>query len=177
MVCNGLLMAQTTSQTQGPTPDIRIEISKQGANLQLEQTCFVTYPNNRFHLESRKQPLNAGKPTVKLYEGSLEEDSLQRLVALVNTPQFRELKPLSMDQTEDTSGGLDALLIEVFRSDGQQHLTYLTAAQRSQYEKTLEPIETWFSDFIQSLEKSKVAPLESGSATRCAFGPGKAPQR
>lgn len=127
--------------------------------------CVLVYPNAQYRLERSFQGLQGSGQHTRVFLGEILDSHMKQLSSILEEPNFVGL------QTGEPRGGIvqdmDMLTITVPREHALQSLTFVNAAARKPFEKTLKPFQQWMKD----LEKRKVQESKSEPANNC-----KAPQ-
>ena len=101
--------------------------------------------------------------TVDIYEGSLSPADLSKLIRILESKDFRELKPPPEQSHRLVIEDLHLLQITVPRPGGTQDLQYLTRASRRGDEKALRPLLQWWKNLRTHLPPA----LNNGASNRC----------
>ena len=127
------------------------------------QYCTLVFANRRFH--SEKADIKQGNDTGrKIYEGQLSDSDWNALVAVIDSPGFRDLKvpqtvpPLVMQDTHPYT-------ISVARDNNFQNMEFLDNKSLKPYESQVKPLLQWWKAF-----RGQRIPESSASADpRCAL--------
>ena len=127
------------------------------------QYCTLVFANRRFHSERAdiKQGSDTGR---KIYEGQLSDSDWNALVAVIDSPGFRDLKvpqtvpPLVMQDTHPYT-------ISVARDNNFQNMEFLDNKSLKPYESQVKPLLQWWKSF-----RARRIPESSAHAdARCAL--------
>lgn len=151
-------------------------------------SCLVVYADGKYVLEKREEE-TVGKPKVKLAEGTLGGDDLQRLKAIVEDEEFKKItSPKMPDLPADSQAirELDSLDAQIDHSGTTQRFTtvkervktgalisatsgpstgmdaYLDNSEA--FKKQLTPLIKWFD----GVEKKSKSDLKQASPKYCA---------
>ena len=158
------------SQTAEQKPDapafVRLMRMHQGS-MAAEETCVIVYRDGRYRSEAfvrRRTVATIGfeEESLEVKEGKLHEDTLSRLVSVVDSSQFRDLTPPKLVR-HIVEENYDALQVAVFRGELVQDLRYPTKASRKNHQEQLKPLLDWW----QELRKSPAEPIKNAQKTRC----------
>ena len=127
------------------------------------QYCTLVFANRRFHTE--KADIKQGRDTDrKIYEGQLADSDWNALVAVIDSPSFRDLKvpqtvpPLVMRDTHPYT-------ISVARDQDFQNMEFLDNKSLKPYESQVKPLLQWWKAF-----RGQRTPESSAHAdARCAL--------
>lgn len=150
-------------------------------------SCLVVYGDGKYILEKREEA-TVGKPKVKLMQGNLGADDLQRLKAIldddalkaITTPKFPDLPADALALRE-----LDSLDAQIDRSGTTQRFTTVKGRVKTgalisatsgpssgidtyldngaPYKKALSPLMKWFED----LEKKSKSDMKASKPQYC----------
>jgi hypothetical protein len=127
------------------------------------QYCTLVFADHRFH--SEKADIKQGRDTNrKMYEGQLSDSDWNTLVAVIDSPGFRDLKvpqtvpPLVMQDTHPYT-------ISVARDHNFQNMEFLDNKSLKPYESQVKPLLQWWKSF-----RGQRTPESSAHAdARCAL--------
>jgi hypothetical protein len=127
------------------------------------QYCTLVFDNRRFH--SEKADIKPGGDTGrKIYEGQLSDSDWNALIAVIDSPGFRDLKvpqtvpPLVMQDTHPYT-------ISIARDKDFQNMEFLDNKSLKPYQSQVKPLLQWWKSF-----RGQRTPESSAWAdTRCAL--------
>ncbi len=128
------------------------------------QYCTLVFANRSFHTE--RADIKQGRDTDrKIYEGKLSDSDWNALVALIDSPGFRDLKvpqqtvpPLVMQDTHPYT-------ISIARDKDFQNMEFLDNKSLKPYESQVKPLLQWWKSF-----RGQRTPESSAHAdARCAL--------
>jgi hypothetical protein len=127
------------------------------------QYCTLVFADHRFH--SEKADIKQGRDTDrKVYEGQLSDSDWNALVAVVDSPGFRDLKvprtvpPLVMQDTHPYT-------ISVARDNNFQNMEFLDNKSLKPYDAQVKPLLQWWKSFRGRRIPESSAPRDA----RCAL--------
>jgi len=127
------------------------------------QYCTLVFDNRRFH--SEKADIKPGSDTDrKIYEGQLSDSDWNALIAVIDSPGFRDLKvpqtvpPLVMQDTHPYT-------ISIARDKDFQNMEFLDNKSLKPYQSQVKPLLQWWKSF-----RGQRTPESSAYAdARCAL--------
>ena len=150
-------------------------------------SCVVVYGNGRYFLE-RREETTVGKPRVKIAEGNLGADDLQRLKAILDEDALRIIKTPKMPDLPADAQALrevDSLVAQIDRGGSTQRFTTVKERVKTgalisatsgpstgmdayldngePYKKVLSPLMKWF----EGLEKKSKSDLKESKPQYC----------
>ena len=153
-----LLAAQPKSNM--PTL-VRLEEVNPGGML-TEETCTIVYIDSTYHSE-RTVRRSGERPTSNVFEGALSTAEMNKLIRIVKSDAFLELKPPLTQSRRSVMEDFHLVRVTVPRASGIQDLQYPTADSRKGTEKTLGPLLGWW----KGLRKHLPPALEHGASNQC----------
>lgn len=151
-------------------------------------SCLVVYGDGKYVLEKREET-TVGKPKVKLAEGNLTNDDLQRLKAILDDEGLKKIKTPAMPDLPDDAQAvrdIDSLDAQIDHGGTTQHFTTVKERVKTgalisatsgpstgmdayldngaAYKKTLSPLLKWF----ESIEKKSKSDLKESKPQVCA---------
>jgi hypothetical protein len=151
-------------------------------------SCLVVYGDGKYLLEKREET-TVGKPKVKLAEGNLAADDLQRLKAILDDEGLKKIKTPAMPDLPDDAQAvrdIDSLDAQIDHGGTTQHFTTVKERVKTgalisatsgpstgmdayldngaAYKKTLSPLLKWF----ESIEKKSRSDLKEAKPKVCA---------
>lgn len=143
-------------------------------------SCLVVYGDGKYVLEKREES-TVGKPKVKLAEGTLAPDDLQRLKTILDDEALKKIpmpKPPDFPDDAVTVRDIESVDAQIDRAGAPQHFTIIkervkTTAQTGMddyldngtpFQKTLNPLMKWF----EGLEKKSKSDLKDSKPQYCA---------
>jgi hypothetical protein len=151
-------------------------------------SCLVVYGDGKYLLEKREET-TVGKPKVKLAEGNLAADDLQRLKAILDDEGLKKIKTPAMPDLPDDAQAvrdIDSLDAQIDHGGTTQHFTTVKERVKTgalisatsgpstgmdayldngaPYKKTLSPLLKWF----ESIEKKSKSELKEAKPKVCA---------
>jgi hypothetical protein len=158
-------LTATTGSGQAPTnAPLKMFLNEvQPGVMSAPQYCTLVFTNRRFHTE--KADIKQGRDTDrKIYEGQLSDSDWNTLVAVIDSPGFRDLKvpqtvpPLVMQDTHPYT-------ISVARDHNFQNMEFLDNKSLKPYESQVKPLLQWWKSF-----RGQRTPESSAHAdARCAL--------
>lgn len=126
------------------------------------QYCTLVFADRRFH--SEKAAIKTGRDTDrKVYEGQLSDAEWDSLVAIIDSPAFRDLKvpqtvpPLVMQDTHPYT-------ISVARDKGFQNMEFLDNKSLKPFEAQVKPLLQWWKSLRGQRMPESSAPPDSKCA-------------
>jgi hypothetical protein len=151
-------------------------------------SCLVVYGDGRYLLEKREET-TVGKPKVKLAEGNLATDDLQRLKSILDDDGLKKIKTPAMPDLPDDAQAvrdIDSLDAQIDHGGTTQHFTTVKERVKTgalisatsgpstgmdayldngaPYKKTLSPLLKWF----ETIEKKSKSDLKESKPKVCA---------
>jgi hypothetical protein len=151
-------------------------------------SCLVVYGDGKYRLEKREE-VTLGKPKVKLAEGSLGADDLQRLKAILDDEALKKVKTPSMPELPADAQAvrdIESLDAQIDHAGTTQRFTTVKERVKTgalvsatsgpstgmdtyldngaPYKKTLTPLLKWF----EGLEKKSKSDLKESKPQVCA---------
>jgi hypothetical protein len=134
------LVASAQSPTQ---PSLKLFLNEvQPGALAASQYCTLVFADRRFH--SEKADIKHGVDSSrKIYEGQLSDNEWNSLVAIIDSPGFRDMKvprtvpPLVMQDTHPYT-------ISVARDKDFQNMEFLDSKSLKPYESQVKPLLQWW---------------------------------
>ncbi len=132
------------ASAQSPTqPPIKLFLNEvQPGGLASSQYCTLVFTNRHFH--SEKADIKHGVDSSrKIYEGQLSDNEWNSLVAIIDSPAFRDMKiprtvpPLIMQDTHPYT-------ISVARDNDFQNMEFLDSKSLKPYESQIKPLLQWW---------------------------------
>lgn len=142
-------------------------------------SCLAVYANGKYVLEKREEQ-TLGKPKVKLAEGTLGADDLQRLKSILDDEALKKVVTPKVQELPDDAVAVrevESLDAQIDHAGTSQHFT--TVKQRvktrsatgmdtyldngAPYQKTLNPLMKWFD----GLEKKSKSELKDAKPQYC----------
>ncbi len=128
-----------------------------------QQYCTLVFADHTFH--SEKANIKSAKDTErKIYEGPLSDSQWNGLTAIIDSPQFRDLKlpqtvpPLVMQDTHPYT-------ISVARDNNFQNMEFLDSRSLKPYESQIKPLLQWWKALRGQHTPDSKAPVNP----RCAL--------
>ena len=162
-----LMLGLTATAVSGQAPanaPLKIFLNEvQPGVMSSPQYCTLVFDNRRFH--SEKADIKPGSDTGrKIYEGQLSDSDWNALIAVIDSPGFRDLKvpqtvpPLVMQDTHPYT-------ISVARDKDFQNMEFLDNKSLKPYESQVKPLLQWWKSF-----RGQRTPESSATAdARCAL--------
>jgi len=162
-----LMLGLTATAVSGQAPanaHLKIFLNEvQPGVMSSPQYCTLVFDNRRFH--SEKADIKPGSDTGrKIYEGQLSDSDWNALIAVIDSPGFRDLKvpqtvpPLVMQDTHPYT-------ISVARDKDFQNMEFLDNKSLKPYESQVRPLLQWWKSF-----RGQRTPESSAHAdARCAL--------
>jgi hypothetical protein len=142
-------------------------------------SCLVVYGDGKYVLEKREEQ-TLGRPKVKVTEGSLATDDLQRLKAILDDDGVKAIVSQKMPELPDdavTIREIESLDAQIDRAGTSQHFTTVKERVKTRaasgmdtfvdngarYQKTLNPLLKWF----EGLEKRSKSDLKEAKPQYC----------
>ncbi|HKC00473.1 MAG TPA: hypothetical protein VKD23_16945 [Terriglobales bacterium] len=158
-------LTATAGSAQAPTSaPLKIFLNEvQPGVMSAPQYCTLVFANRRFHSEKAdiKQGSDTGR---KIYEGQLSDNDWNALVAVIDSPVFRDLKvpqtvpPLVMQDTHPYT-------LSIARDKDFQNMEFMDNKSLKPYESQVKPLLQWWKAF-----RGQRTPQSSASADpRCAL--------
>jgi hypothetical protein len=162
-----LLLGLTATAGSGQAPAnaaLKIFLNEvQPGVMSAPQYCTLVFADHRFH--SEKADIKQGRDTNrKMYEGQLSDSDWNTLVAVIDSPGFRDLKvpqtvpPLVMQDTHPYT-------ISVARDHNFQNMEFLDNKSLKPYESQVKPLLQWWKSFRGRRTPESGAPADA----RCAL--------
>jgi hypothetical protein len=151
-------------------------------------SCLVVYGDGKYVLEKREE-ITLGKPKVKLAEGSLGVDDLQRLKAILDDEALKKMKTPAMPELPDDAQAvreIESLDAQIDHAGTTQRFTTVKERVKTgalvsttsgpstgmdtyldngaPYKKTLTPLLKWF----EGVQKQSKSDLKAGKPQVCA---------
>jgi len=151
-------------------------------------SCLVVYGDGKYVLEKRDE-VTVGKPKVKVAEGSLGADDLQRLKSILEDEALKKITtPKMPDLPADTQAvrDVESLDVQIDRAGTQQRFTTVKERVKTgalisatsgpstgmdayldngaPYKKTLSPLMKWF----EGVQKKSKSDLKEAKPQYCA---------
>jgi hypothetical protein len=128
-----------------------------------QQYCTLVFADHTFH--SEKANIKSAKDTErKIYEGPLSDSQWNELTAIIDNPQFRDLKiprtvpPLIMQDTHPYT-------ISVARDKDFQNMEFLDSKSLKPYESQIKPLLQWW----KALRGQHMSDSKAAANPRCAL--------
>jgi hypothetical protein len=121
-----------------------------------EDVCALVTRSGEYHLERRY----AAK--LEVFVGSLSQSQLQEFEQITDTAELRNISSKDVPHPMFVDG-IDQLLIDVHRSDGEQHLNFNSSEARKRFRAGTEPVLKW----LDRIQKSEHKQLAESSASHC----------
>jgi len=162
-----LMLGLTATAVSGQAPanaPLKIFLNEvQPGVMSSPQYCTLVFDNRRFH--SEKADIKPGSDTGrKIYEGQLSDNDWNALVAVIDSPGFRDLKvpqtvpPLVMQDTHPYT-------ISIARDKDFQNMEFLDNKSLKPYQSQVKPLLQWWKSF-----RGQRTPESSAYAdARCAL--------
>ena len=162
-----LMLGLTATAVSGQAPanaPLKIFLNEvQPGVMSSPQYCTLVFDNRRFH--SEKADIKPGSDTGrKIYEGQLSDSDWNALIAVIDSPGFRDLKvpqtvpPLVMQDTHPYT-------ISIARDKDFQNMEFLDNKSLKPYQSQVKPLLQWWKSF-----RGQRTPESSARAdTRCAL--------
>jgi len=142
-------------------------------------SCLVVYGDGKYVLEKREEQ-TLGRPKVKVTEGSLATDDLQRLKAILDDDGVKAIVSQKMPELPDDAVAIreiESLDAQIDRAGTSQHFTTVKERVKTRaasgldtfvdngarYQKTLNPLLKWF----EGLEKRSKSDLKEAKPQYC----------
>jgi hypothetical protein len=155
----GLGLAATMGSSQQPAhAALKMFINEiQPGVMSAPQFCTLVFADHRFHTE--KADIKQGRDKDrKVYEGQLSDSDWNSLVAVIDSPGFRDLKvpqtvpPLVMQDTHPYT-------ISVARDKNYQNMEFLDNKSLKPYEAQVKPLLQWWKSLRgQHIPESSAPP-------------------
>ena len=161
----GLGLTATAGSGQAPTnAPLKMFLNEvQPGVMSAPQYCTLVFANRRFHTE--KADIKQGRDTDrKIYEGQLSDSDWNALVAVIDSPSFRDLKvpqtvpPLVMQDTHPYT-------ISIARDRDFQNMEFLDNKSLKPYESQVKPLLQWWKSFRGRHRPESSSPPDA----RCAL--------
>ncbi len=162
-----LMLGLTATAVSGQAPanaPLKIFLNEvQPGVMSSPQYCTLVFDNHRFH--SEKADIKPGSDTGrKIYEGQLSDSDWNALIAVIDSPGFRDLKvpqtvpPLVMQDTHPYT-------ISIAREKDFQNMEFPDNKSLKPYQSQVKPLLQWWKSF-----RGQRTPESSARAdTRCAL--------
>jgi len=128
-----------------------------------DQYCTLVFADHTFHSEKANIKNSKGSER-KIYEGSLSDSQWNGLTAIIDSPQFRDLKipqtvpPLIMQDTHPYT-------ISVARDKDFQNMEFLDSKSLKPYESQIKPLLQWW----KALRGQHMSDSKAAANPRCAL--------
>lgn len=161
----GLGLTATAVLGQQTTPAaLRVFLNEiQPGSMSAPQYCTLVFADHRFH--SEKADIKKGQDTDrKIYEGQLSDGDWNALLAVIDSPGFRDLKvpqtvpPLVMQDTHPYT-------ISVARDKSYQNMEFLDNKSLKPYEAQVKPLLQWW----KSLRGQHASVVTAAPDSRCVL--------
>ena len=158
-------LAATAGSGQAPTKaPLKIFLNEvQPGAMSAPQYCTLVFDDHRFHTE--KATIQHGRDTDrKVYEGQLSDTDWSALLAVIDSPGFRDLNvprtvpPLVMQDTHPYT-------ISVAREKIFQNMEFLDSKSLKPYESHVKPLLQWWKSFRGRSTPESSSPPDA----RCAL--------
>jgi hypothetical protein len=165
MLC-AVAAAQSGPQKPAPVPLLRVAENHQGGMV-AEETCAIVYIDGKYRSERylrKRTAASVGFETdsLELRESQVSKDYLNRLLEIIDTAEFRQLKsPNLIRRIVDED--YHALHIAIFRQEQIQELKYPNKASRKADAAKLKPLLDWW----QQLRKNPAHVVSNAQRTHC----------
>jgi hypothetical protein len=161
----GLAVATTMSYGQQPTrAALKVFLNElQPGVMSAPQYCTLVFADHHFH--SEKADIKRGHDNDrKVYEGQLSDNDWNALLAVIDSPSFRDLKvpqtvpPLVMQDTHPYT-------ISVARDNNFQNMEFLDNKGLKPYEAQVKPLLQWW----KSLRGQRTPESSAPPDPKCAL--------
>jgi hypothetical protein len=170
------LLASTIGSAQTliePTYLLRAETIVFDPYRGMSDVCVLVLPDGHYRLEKSYQS-GAGSGTTWVYSGTLPEENMRQLQAVLRDSKFQAINTGPMEITMHaykTDGGfvtgtmesMDALSVSIPREHAVQNFAFKDAEERKPHERDLKPFQKWLKD----LQKRKVDADKKENRTNC----------
>ena len=165
LILLGLGLTATTGSGQPPAPAaLKIFLNEiQPGAMSAPQYCTLVFADHRFH--SEKADIKRGRDTDrKVYEGQLSDNDWNALVAVIDSPGFRDLNvpptvpPLVMQDTHPYT-------FSVARDKNFQNMEFLDNKSLKPYEAQVKPLLQWW----KGLRGQHISVSTASPDSRCAL--------
>jgi hypothetical protein len=158
------LTATAGSGQQPGHPSLRMFLNEvQPGAMSAPQFCTLVFDDHHFHFE--KADIKQGRDSNrKVYEGQLSDADWNDLVAIIDGPEFRDLKvprtvpPLVMQDTHPYT-------ISVARGKDFQNMEFLDSKSLKPYESQVKPLLQWW----KSVRGHRTPESSAAPDPRCAL--------
>ena len=107
---------------------------------------------------------STGPLAPKVFEDSLDSNSLQQLKAILSAKDLRDIHGVFQHHGGEDYYGTEKIAVSVPREDGVQSFGFPDVATRQRFENTLKPLFKWTG----TAEKHRGNLLKSATATNCS---------
>jgi hypothetical protein len=165
LIVLGLGLAGTTGSGQQPSrAALKVFLNEvQPGVMSAPQYCTLVFADHSYH--SEKADIKHGRENDrKIYEGQLSVNDWNALIAVIDSPGFRDLTvpptvpPLVMQDTHPYT-------ISVAREKNYQNMEFLDNKSLKPYETQVKPLLQWWKSFRGQHTSQSSAPADS----RCAL--------
>ena len=152
ILCGGL-SAQAATEVSSPASEFlaRIEHGQQS-----EDACALVSRNGKYRFE-RRFPRKTD-----VFVGTLSQEQLHSLEEMLNHQSLVGLSSKNIPNQLITDS-LDLFMLDVFRNEGLQHLSFIDSGSRKPFQDSLRPIMSWF----EQLRKLPHTQMAEANASRC----------
>lgn len=158
----GLTAATTFGQVVAK-PSLKLFLNEiQPGVMSAPQYCTLVFADHHFH--SEKADIKHGRDNDrKIYEGQLSDNDWNTLLAVIDSPSFRDLKvpqtvpPLVMQETHPYT-------ISIARENNFQNMEFLDNKSLKPYEAQVKPLLQWWKSFRAQRPPESKAPPEAKCA-------------
>jgi VWFA-related protein len=171
---------------------LRFEKSAYDQYTGFQQTCMLIRADGRIRVEEQQQertgpvmfqalphpdnvPSGAkpeegfpdrsgGSHAPKVFESSIDNNSLQQLQAILSAKDIRDLQGSYPSRKETSSPNTERIFASILRDDGVQNFAFPDTSSRQPYESGLKPLVKW----LNGAEKRKGAAIKGVVANNCS---------
>ena len=105
-----------------------------------------------------------GLQSAKVFEGSVDSDTLEQLKAILSTKDLRNIHGVYPQRGGADYYGTEKIAVSVPRDDGLQTFGFPDSHTRQPFDNALKPLVKW----VNSTEKHKGAVIKGATATNCS---------
>jgi hypothetical protein len=120
------------------------------------ENCVVVHPDGQFHLELRRQEFLDGRAALRIYEGTLDAESVQTLKNLLDADAIKKLATPKSPRLPLSDASLEGFSAAISRTDRTQDVGYFVVKARGpdnsdtvvqewqESQMALQPLVEWF---------------------------------
>ena len=114
--------------------------------------------------ETLNDSSHAGSNAPKIFESSLDVNSVQQLKAILSAKEIRDIQGIYPSRKETTSLNNEKISVSILRDDGVQNFAFPDTSARQPYEAELKPLFKW----LNTVEKHKGSAAKGAMANNCS---------